>query len=441
MSEPAPRFADYRRHVAALRTAALRAVEPAAAVARWLQPDDYAGADCIYVVGAGKAGVGMAAAVASQLGSRLTAGVLAVPHAPENGPERVTFIEGGHPQPTEGTLHAGRAMAALLANTTERDLVLALISGGASALLELPRAGLTLADLQQTNAALLRSGAAIHEVNVVRTRLSQIKGGGLARLAHPARVLGLILSDVVGNPLPIIGSGPTVVSAPDNPARDPDPGAALAIVEKYGLRDQLPPAVLRHLAHGTGPLAEEPAVVENRLIGTNALAGEAALRAARGLGFAAEWLGDDWQGEAREVGQRLAALALERRKRLRQARAGGSQAGPQCLLAGGETTVTVRGPGRGGRNQEAALAAALAIAGVPEVALASLATDGIDGPTDAAGAVVTGATVGGDRQRQQQARRCLDENDSYSFLQAAGALLVTGPSGTNVNDLLVGLIY
>jgi glycerate 2-kinase len=439
LTEPAPRFTEYRRHVGLLRAAALRAVEPAAAVARWLRPDDYAEAEHIYVVGAGKAGVGMASAVAAQLGPRLTAGVLSVPQAPAQGLERVTFIEGGHPQPTEGTLHAGRAIAALLGRATERDLVLALISGGASALLELLRPGLTLADLQQTNTALLRSGAAIHEVNVVRTRLSRIKGGGLARLARPARVLALILSDVVGNPLSIIGSGPTVAEAA------PGAGAALAVVDKYGLRGQLPAAVLDQLAHGTGPLAEDPPVVENRLIGTNALAGEAALEAARGLGFAAEWLGDDWQGEAREVGQRLAERVLARRARLRQARAGGTwpldATRPQCLLAGGETTVTVRGPGRGGRNQEVALAAALALAGVPEVALASLATDGIDGPTDAAGALVTGATVGDDAQMQQAARQHLADNDSYAFLQSTGALLVTGATGTNVNDLMIGLVY
>lgn len=439
MSGLGPRFADHRRHVSAIRVAALRAVEPAAAVARWLTPEDLVGAENIYVVGAGKAGVGMANAVAERLGDRLTAGVLSVPRAPAHGPERVTFIEGGHPQPTEGTLTAGRALEALLGRTTERDLVLALISGGASALLELPRRGLTLADLQQTNAALLRSGAAIHEVNAVRMRLSQVKGGGLARLAHPARVLGLILSDVVGNPLPIIGSGPTVVTG------QPGHAAAMAVVEKYGLRDQLPAAVLRQLAHGAGPLGDYRPRVENRLIGTSALAGAAAVAAARQLGFAAEWVADDWQGEAREVGERLAGLVLARRQRLRQARAGGASPPgakqPQCLLVGGETTVTVRGQGRGGRNQETALAAALAIAGVPEVAIASLATDGIDGPTDAAGAVVTGATVGDDARMRRMALRHLDDNNSYAFLQATEALVVTGATGTNVNDLMVGLVY
>jgi len=419
-----PRFADHGAHILALRAAALRAVEPRAAVERWLRPEDFADAEQVYVVGAGKAGVGMATAVAARLGERLTAGVLSVPQAPAHGPDRLTFIEGGHPQPTEGTLRAGRATAELLRATTPRDLVLVLISGGASALLELPRPGLTLADLQQANAALLRSGAAIHEVNAVRTRLSQLKGGGLARLAQPARVLGLILSDVVGNALASIGSGPTV------PTGTADPGAALRVVDKYGLRPQLPAAVLRQLEGGSEPEAEAPPLVENRLIGSSALAGEAAVAEAQALGFTAEWVADDWQGEARAVGVRLAELVLRRRAR-----------GPQCLLIGGETTVTVRGQGRGGRNQETALAAAVAIAGVPDVALASLATDGIDGPTDAAGAIVTGATVGDDPQRRLAAQRHLDDNDAYPFLQAAGALVVTGATGTNVNDLMMGLVY
>jgi hydroxypyruvate reductase len=421
-----PRFADHRAHILALRAAAVRAVEPRAAVERWLRPEDFADAEHIYVAGAGKAGVGMATAVAARLGERLTAGVLSVPQAPAQSPARLTFIEGGHPQPTEGTLRAGRAMAEMLRATTPRDLVLVLISGGASALLELPQPGLTLADLQQTNAALLRSGAAIHEVNAVRTRLSQLKGGGLARLAQPARVLGLILSDVVGNALASIGSGPTVT------AGAVDPGAALRVVDKYGLRPRLPAAVLRQLEQDSEPSAEAPAV-ENRLIGSSALAGEAAVAEARALGFAAEWVADDWQGEARDVGVRLAELVLRRRVERDTRR-------PHCLLMGGETTVTVRGQGRGGRNQETALAAAVAIAGIPDVVIASLATDGIDGPTDAAGAIVTGATVG-DAQQRLAAQRHLDDNDAYPFLQAAGALVVTGATGTNVNDLMMGLIY
>lgn len=226
-----PRFDQHRAHMSELRAAALAAVEPAAAVRRWLSPSDWAGAENIYLVGAGKAGVAMALAAAELLGGRLTAGVMAVPQAPAPSahvPSALSFVEGGHPRPTTGSLAAGRAIEALLSRTGPRDLVLALISGGGSALLELPQPGLSLADLQATTAALLRSGAAIHELNAVRVQLSQLKGGGLARLAYPARVLTLVLSDVVGNSLASIASGPTVL--------DPvDPAAALAVVQKYNL--------------------------------------------------------------------------------------------------------------------------------------------------------------------------------------------------------------
>ena len=215
-----PSFDDYRAHLAALRAAALAAVDPAQAVRRWLTADDLVGVEQVYLVALGKAAAGMALAAADVLGPRLTAGVAAVPRLPEAGhgrlPERVTFIEGGHPEPTSGSLTAGRAVEALLSQVTAHDLVLVLVSGGGSAMLELPRAGLTLAELKGTTAALLRSGAPIHDFNAVRTQLSQLKGGGLARLAHPARVLGLILSDVVGSPLSAIAAGPTVLDAADS---------------------------------------------------------------------------------------------------------------------------------------------------------------------------------------------------------------------------------
>jgi hydroxypyruvate reductase len=443
---PLPVFLDHRTHVAQIRAAALAAVDPAAAVRRWLSPSDWAGAENIYVVGAGKAGVAMALAAADLLGGRLTAGVMAVPQAPAASgafPAALSFVEGGHPRPTTGSLAAGRALHALLSRTGPRDLVLALISGGGSALLELPQPGLTLADLQQTNEALLRSGAAIHEVNLVRTQLSQLKGGGLARLAHPARVLTLILSDVVGNPLASIASGPTVVGAADAA----DPAAALAVVRRFHLEPHLPAAVLQRLAHGTGPLAEAEPVVEHRLIGSNRIAGEAAVAAARRLGFDAAWLSDDWQGEARQAGARFARLLIAAPgpapiALVGQPRAvGASQHRPRCLVAGGETTVTVRGRGKGGRNQEAALAAAFVLAMLPNVAAAMLATDGVDGPTDAAGALVTGASLRRARRLGFDPQRHLDDNDAYPLLAAAGALLLTGPTGTNVNDLFLGLVY
>ncbi len=420
-----PLYAEHPQHLAALRAAALRAVDPAAAVQRSLTSQDLDSARRVFLVGAGKAGVAMARAAAAQAGERLVAGVVAVPQLPEFEVPRVTFIQGGHPTPSDGSLAAGRALAQLLAQAGPGDLVVAVISGGGSALLELLRPGISLPDLQTVNDQLLMSGAAIHEINAVRIRLSQIKGGGLARLARPARVLGLILSDVVGSPLASIASGPTV----PQPA---DPGRALAVVDNYQLRESLPPSVAAVL---NLPPFEAPAgpndspAVENRLIGSNRVAGEAAAQAARGLGFEAQFVADDWHGEAREMGRRFAEL---------MGRSGG---GAHCRIAGGESTVTVRGAGRGGRNQEAALAAALALDGQPEVVIGTFATDGVDGPTDAAGAVVTGDTITRARALGLDPRAHLDDNDAYSFFLALGDLVVTGPTGTNVNDLLFGLRY
>jgi glycerate 2-kinase len=426
---PLPRCDDYRLHLAALRAAALQAVDPAAAVCRALTPEDLAGAARVFVVGAGKAGVAMAGAVAEILGDRLSGGVLSVPQAPAQPIGRLTFIEGGHPLPTEGTLAAGRALADLLtsARLTSDDLVLALISGGGSALLEWPRAGLSLADLQATNAALLRCGAAIHEINVIRQQLSEIKGGGVLRLAYPARVLGLILSDVVGNPLSFIASGPTVPT----PAAGP---AALAIVEKYRLAPHLPAAVWQCLSSPRPEALGASSPVANRLIASNRLAGEAAAAQARGLGFEAVWLADDWQGEAREAGRRFAEVVL-------QASESSAAGQPKAFVVGGETTVTVRGQGKGGRNQELALAAAQVLAGRPNCVIATLATDGVDGPTEAAGAVVTGATLERARALGLDPQVFLDNNDAFTFFAALGDLVVIGPTGTNVNDLIFGLSY
>jgi hydroxypyruvate reductase len=439
MNRPAPRFDDHRAHLAAQRSAALQAANPAAAVRQYLQPADFATAEKVYLVGAGKAGVAMTEAAAELLGDRLAVGVVAVPQVPDRAPERVTYVQGGHPRPTTGSLAAGRAVEALLSLVTARDLVIALISGGGSALLELPRVGLSLADLQQAAALLLESGATIQEVNLVRTRLSQLKGGGVARLAHPARLLGLILSDVVGNPLASIASGPTVLAVPDA-------DAPLTVVDRYGLRDKLPPAALQAMLHGTGRLPGDSSRVENRLIGSNRLAAEAAAAAARQLGFVAQVVADDWQGEARVVGRRFARLVSAPSSPAPADPASTpfdlpTEPAPRCFVVGGESTVTVRGPGEGGRNQEAALAAALAIEGMAQVAIGTFATDGIDGPTDAAGAVVTGDTVPHARARGLDPERYLDENDSYHFFQAAGGLVITGPTGTNVNDLMFGLAY
>lgn len=420
-----PLFQDHLSHLAALRAAALQAVDPGAAVLRALRPEDLEGARRVFIVGGGKAGVAMARAAARIAGRRLAGGVLAVPQLPAEPVRGVRFIRGGHPLPDEGSLAGGAACAQLLASAAAGDLVVALISGGGSALLERLQPGLTLADLRAVNAALLRCGAAIDEINCVRQRLSRIKGGGLARLAGPARVLGLILSDVIGDDLAVIASGPT---APPTGA----PGRAAEVLRRYGLLGQLPPGVVAAWSAEAGPDPAWPAGVANRLIGSNRQAGAAAVEAARRLGFAAEHLGDDWQGEARLAGVRFA-------RQLRAAGAAG--AGPRALVAGGETTVTVRGPGRGGRNLEAALAAVPELSGGAGLALATFATDGVDGPTDAAGAVVTGDSGRQARALGLDAGASLAANNSYPFFAALGGLIRSGPTGTNVNDLWLGLAY
>ena len=399
--------------------AALKAVDPAAAVRRALREEDLAGVERVFIVGAGKAGVAMARAAVEGVGRRLVGGVMAVPAAPREEVPGLRFVVGGHPLPTTGSLQAGEAIAALLSDTRPGDLVLALISGGGSALLELPVAGLGLADLQRVTDLALRAGAPITALNRMRWRLSQLKGGGLLRLAAPARALALILSDVVGNPLEIIASGPTVV---------PGVGGETAweIAQRYGLVDELPVAVAERFR--TKPVPADVAEVENRLIGSNRLAGDAALAAARELGYVGRYLGDDWQGEAQVAGRRFAEAVLASR---------GS--GKTCVVAGGETTVRVRGNGQGGRNQEFALGAAQVIAGVPGVLVASLGTDGIDGPTDAAGAWAIGETMTAAKRLGLDAEAYLTRNDAYHFHKALGMLLMTGPTGTNVNDLMIGM--
>jgi hydroxypyruvate reductase len=318
----------------------------------------------------------------------------------------------------------------LLANTAQDDLVICLMSGGASALLVSPAPGLTLADLQSLTSALLACGASIYEINTLRKHLEQLKGGGLARLAAPARVATLILSDVIGNPLEVIASGPTV----------PDPSTftdAYHILEHYRLIDHVPPGVIRHLEYGrAGQIHETPkpgeplfSRVQNLVIGDNLQAALAALEQAVREGFHTLLLTTYLQGEARQAGSALAAVA-------RQIDAPGHPLPrPTCLAAGGETIVTLQGDGLGGRNQELALGAVAGLAGLDDILLATLATDGGDGPTDAAGAIVSGETLERARQAGMQPEDYLARNDAYHFFDALGDLLKTGPTQTNVNDL------
>lgn len=393
-------------------TAALQAVEPAQAVRQHLTPADIAPARRVWLVGAGKAVAPMAQAALALCADRLAGGVLAVPQSPAVNWPGVRWVVGGHPLPNAGSVQAGQALADLLAHTQPDDLVLALISGGGSALLELPQPGLTLADLQAVNRALLHSGAPIHAMNALRARLSRLKAGGLARLAAPARVLALILSDVVGNDMRVIASGPTVI--------DPNPLDPLEVIQQFRL--ELPPAVWAVLRAAPTPAPAPP--VENRLVGSNALALQAAAQALAGHGLTAHTLGDAWQGEARVRGAEWARLA--------QTLPPGTVA-----LVGGETTVTQPGDGAGGRNQEAALSAALTLAGGPPAGVACLATDGVDGvtPEPVAGATATHTTLARAAELGLAAADHLATHTSYAFFHALQDHLITGPTGTNVNDV------
>jgi hydroxypyruvate reductase len=386
------------------------------------------------VVAAGKASPGMAAAAVGALKGRVAHGVVAVPRAPGALEKRATarvqqsglvVVPAGHPLPDSGSLRAGRAAADLAHRLNHHDLVLALISGGGSAMLELPVSGVALGDLRRLNHLLLRSGLPIESVNLVRRTLSLIKAGGLARLFAPARVVGLILSDVAGGRLEAVASGPTILRR-----RPANRRQARATLQRAGLWSRVPASIRSVLSQPTaakGRTAHRPRAA-NFLLGSNAEAVSAAALAARRMGLPTRVLTRRMRGEAREVGRRVGGW-LRRSPR------------PACVVLGGETVVTVRGRGRGGRNQEVALAAALAMEGTAGAALLSAATDGIDGPTDAAGAIVTGETARSMRARGVDPAAALAANDSYHALKTVGALLHTGPTGTNVNDLVVGIVY
>jgi glycerate 2-kinase len=429
----------------AIFDAALAAVEPEAAVLRALSVDGGAlrigGCTCelsaverVLVLAAGKASAPMAAAAEQALGSLPLTG-LAVTKAGHGVPlGRVRLLEAGHPVPDEGSLAAGREALSLARSAGPRDLVVSLVSGGASSLLEALRPPLTLPDVQALTQALLRSGAPIGELNTLRKHLSLIKGGGLALAAAGAAAhLTLVLSDVVGGGPEVVGSGPTI---PDGSTW----AEALAIVARRLGGQPLPgglEALLARAARGEAPETARPgdpafARAGWAVVGSAAVAVEAAARQAASMGYQTGAHTASLEGEAREAGCFAASLG-------RAALADG-QAAPRCLLLGGETTVTVRGRGKGGRNQELALAAAIALDGVAGVTVASLATDGGDGPTDAAGAIVDGQTAARMRAGGIDPRAALDDNDAHAALEASGDLVRTGPTRTNVNDLVIVLV-
>lgn len=438
------RTAPHGTVLAEIMAAALTAVDPARAVQAAIGRDGddlviggrrYGQPKRIVVVGAGKAGAPMAAAAVDSLGDRISGGLVVVKdghrgtHGAQIGP--IEIREAAHPVPDDRGVQAAERIADLLHDPAEDDLLLVLISGGGSALLTWPAPGLTLADLQGMTAAMLRCGATINEMNTLRKHTTRLFGGQLARLAAPAQVAVLIVSDVVGSPLDVIASGPT---APD-PTTFAD---ALRVVERYDLQRDLPAAIVEQLRRGAAgalpdtPDADDPLWrrVCNTVVASNALAAEAATRAAKEHGFDALLLTTFLEGEAREVGRMAAAMARELATR------DGPLKRPALIVAGGETTVTLRGDGRGGRNQELALGAVAGLDGLPNALVVALATDGGDGPTDAGGAVASGATLTRARERGLDPLDALRRNDAYPFWAALGDLLMPGPTLTNVNDLL-----
>ncbi|MGN6361773.1 MAG: glycerate kinase type-2 family protein [Thermomicrobiales bacterium] len=424
-----------------LFTAAVAAVDGQAVVRRALHIEDGRlvipdadvthplGHGRVIVVAIGKAAAAMAAAAEDVLGDHIAAGLAITKHgrasqAPD-GHHRIPVREAGHPTPDEDGLKAAAEMRALLDDLTEDDLVLCLLSGGGSALLTAPADPVTLDDLQAVTNALLEAGATINELNAVRKHLETLKGGGLAQVAAPARVVTLAISDVLGDPLDVIASGPTV--GDESTFAD-----AWGVIEQYGLAEQAPESVQERLQAGQRgdepetPRPDDPLFghVTTVVIANLPRAAAAAARRAEELGWQTT-VGDlTIEGEARDIGAQLAEQARQQ--------AGG---GRRCWLGGGETTVTVRGDGLGGRNTEVALAVAIALDGKPHIAIASLATDGDDGPTHTAGAVATGATAARARDLGLDPADYLARNDSATFFKRVGGLLITGPTRTNVADL------
>lgn len=428
--------------VSRILAAALAAVEPGEAVRRSVEREGkrlvVVGRDYElstyprnFLLGIGKAGVGMAEALAGLLDENLSGGLVVTKHAPPGISLPLIVLEGGHPLPDEHSLVAGQKILELLSSLGAEDLLWCLISGGGSSLATAPVPGVTLTDLREMTTALLACGARVDEINTLRRHLDRIKGGGLLKLANGATVISLILSDVVGNPLEAIASGPT---APDPTTR----AEAQEVIQRYSLQSKIPAAIGKVLK--STPETPKPGEaifdrVQNVLIGSNLLAAQSALKQAEQEGFHPYLWRTDLQGEARQAAFELATF-------LRQARQTGLPVPPPaCIVVGGETTVTLHGTGLGGRNSELALAAVTELAEYPGVLLASLATDGEDGPTDAAGAVVTGESFRRAAELGLNPMAFLDRNDSYGFFTGLGDLLKPGPTGTNVNDLIFLFSY
>ena len=435
-----------RKALEAIFMAGLKAVDPEEAVRRHVERIGnrlrvgerlypLEGFRRIIVTGAGKGTAPMAKALEEILGDRLTSGWIIVKYGHGLPLKKIRVMEAGHPMPDQAGFEAASFILDRLRECTEEDLVLCAFSGGGSALTPTLLPPLSLSEKQKTTQLLLECGATINELNAIRKHLSAGKGGKFAKAACPATVVSLFLSDVIGDPLDVIASGPTV----------PDPSTfadCLKIVDRYGLTQSLPEAVLDLLKKGAQGLIEDTpkagdivfAKVQNLVVGSNRAALFAAAAEARALGYQPLILSSFIQGEAREIALALVGIGKE------MTVTGNPISPPACILAGGETTVTIRGPGKGGRNQELALAAAIALEVWPGIALLSAGTDGTDGPTDAAGAFADGDTCKEALQKGINPVEYLMNNDSYNFFDQLGQLLKTGPTRTNVMDLICLLV-
>lgn len=441
-----PNYPELRQDAVDIFQAGLKVVEPGRAIRALCRLDG----DClnidgrdydltryrkIVVIGAGKAGAPMAKALEELLGNRIAAGLICVKYGHVETLKLIETVEAGHPVPDDNGVAAARRILDMAAAADETTLILCILSGGGSALLPLPVAGVSLGAKQETTKILLACGATIHEINAIRKHLSAIKGGNLARAAAPATLVSLILSDVVGDDLDSIASGPCV---PDSRTYDD----CLAILDKYDIEGQVPAAVLKHLRAGRdGAVSETPKAGEplfeatqNVIVASNFDALLAAKEKADGLGYETVLLSSMLEGETRDVAANHVAIAREMRNH------GFPAQPPACLLSGGETTVRIRGAGLGGRNQEFVLAAAVRMAGLDDMVVLSAGTDGNDGPTDAAGALADGRTVERARALGLDARAYLDDNDSYNFFDSLDLLYKTGPTNTNVMDIRIILV-
>lgn len=397
----------------------------------------------IYLVSVGKAAYPMAQAVISILGERLSGGVVVTKSgflldkiSAQDNPRGIMYFEAGHPLPDDKGIAAAQEIVNMLSNTQPDDLVISLISGGGSALLTMPVEGIQLNELQAFTELLLRSGATIQELNTLRKHLELLKGGGLAKRIAPASGATLVLSDVIGDSLDVIASGPTVADTSTY-------ADCFRIINQYGLTNQTPSAILKHLEHGlAGKIEETPKPgnpvflrITAQIIASNYTAAQAAFQQANNEGFNSLLLTTYLDGEARYAGRLAGSIAAQITK------SGQPVERPACIILGGETTVHVHGGGRGGRNLETALGAVEKLAGLQNVMLISLATDGDDGSTQAAGALVTGGTYVDGLKLGMHPNEYLDRNDSYTYFKRLDSLIVTGPTLTNVNDLILLLCF